>query len=478
MKLFKKFFFTTSVIILVSLTVMMSILSFFISNFFSREKYVLLKDNCEAVSHFVAADINSSNYRRNLYNIINIQNETSDVDIFVCDNKGRITVCGCSNYHTEMDCAHSSVLISPATLKSVGSEDYFRIGNVGDIYKEEQYTLATAVRTSDNKIQGYVFVSTSTKSLRNLMRRIFSIYLISAIFPIAIMFIATFAISYNLVKPLKMMSDAARSMAEGDFTKRVPVLNDDEIGELSVSFNNMTDSLAKLEGMRRSFIGNVSHELRTPMTTIAGFIDGIIDGTIPKEKHNEYLSIISEEVNRLSRIVESMLNISRLESGAVTLKKTRFDLAQLVINVVISRESVIDQHNFQILGLDSLEKAEIFADYDLIYQVIYNLVDNAVKFTDENGKISFAIYSNNNFVELAIKNSGEGIPKDQLEFIFDRFYKIDKSRSNVKNSSGLGLFIVKTIVELHGGKISVESEPDEFTLLRVVFPNESNERKD
>lgn len=478
MKLFKKFFLTTSVIILVSLTVMMSILSFFISNYFSREKYNLLKDNCEAVSRIVLADISSSNYQRNVYNIINIQNNISNIDIFVTDTTGKITVCGCSNYQTEMSCVHSQVNISTLALEEINESVYFRIGNVGEIYSEEQYILATTVRDADDSVIGYVFAAASTLALRDLMRRIFSIYLISAVIPIVMMFIAMFAISYNFAKPLKMMSEAAKSMAEGDFSKRVPVLNDDEIGKLSVSFNNMSDSLAKMEGMRRSFIGNVSHELRTPMTTIAGFVDGIIDGTIPENKHKEYLAIISEEVKRLSRIVESMLNISRLESGTLSLNKSKFDLKETLINVVVSREAVITKQNLEILGLDTLEKTEIIADFDLIYQVLYNLVDNAVKFTDFGGWIKFSISKNVNSVEFSIINTGEEIPKDQLPFIFDRFYKIDKSRSNVKNSSGLGLFIVKTIVELHGGRISVDSQPNKFTAFKVVLPNEFSERKD
>ncbi len=478
MKLFKKFFFTTAVIILISLTVMISIVSFAISNYFSNEKFELLKDNCEAVSKIAVADMNSSNYERNLYNIINIQNEISDIDIFICNNIGEITVCGCSNFQTEMSCMHTDNTVPENVLSAVEQDEYFKLGNLGGVYPSEQYIAASRISDTDNSLRGYVFATTSTGSLRELMSRIFNIYMLSAIFPLVMMFIAVFAISYNQTKPLKLMSEAAKSMAEGDFSKRVPVLSDDEIGELSVSFNNMTDSLAQLEGMRRSFIGNVSHELRTPMTTIAGFIDGIIDGTIPKDKQNEYLKIISEEVKRLSRIVESMLNISRLESGALTLKKTKFDLSGAIINVVLSREPTIEKYNFDICGLDSLQKTEIYADFDLIYQVLYNLVDNAVKFTDENGTINFAIYKNKNSVEFIIKNTGEGIEKEQLNLIFDRFYKIDKSRSTNKNSSGLGLFIVKTIVELHGGKITAESVPNEYTLFRVVLPMENPERMD
>ncbi len=470
MKLFKKFFFTTSIIILVSLTILTSILSFAISNYFTAEKFRLLEDSCEAVSYFVSADMNSVNFKRNLFNIISTQNKISEIDIFVTNSSGEIVLCGCSVFHTEMSCNHTDKAVSSEVLIAASGKKYLNISNLGGLYSDDQYICGTEIISPDGRMSGYIFAAATTSSLRSLMRRIFSIYIFSAIIPLIMMFIAVFTISFNQTRPLKLMSEAAKSMANGDFSKRIPVMNDDEIGELSASFNNMTEALSKAEGMRRSFIGNVSHELRTPMTTIAGFIDGIIDGTIPKERHIEYLGIISDEVKRLSRIVESMLNISRLESGAITLNKTKFDLTSTVINGVLGRESIIEKYNIEILGLDSLPKAEIFADFDLIYQVMYNLIDNAVKFTNDGGKISFAIYKNSDNIEFAIKNTGEGIDNEHQEFIFDRFYKIDKSRSNNKNSSGLGLFIVKTIVELHSGTISVESVPGDYTLFRVVLP--------
>ncbi len=470
MKLFKKFFFTTSAIILVSLTVTIGILSFAVANYFSREKFDSLSKNCDSVSRIVLADINSINFNRNIYNIISIQNEISDMDIFVCNNKGEIVVCGCRNFQTEMRCIHSKKTISMDVLAKINQNKYRLVDKLNGIYLDDHYVTAKKVVANDDTVYGYVFATASTSSLKSLLKSLFNIYLISAFVPIILMFLAVFTISYNQTKPLKLMSIAAKSMAQGDFSKRVPVVSDDEIGELSLAFNNMTDSLSKMEGMRRSFIGNVSHELRTPMTTIAGFIDGIIDGTIPKDKQDEYLKIVSEEVKRLSRIVETMLNISRLESGTLTLNKTNFDVSASLINVVLSRENIIEKYNLQINGLDTLQKTEICADFDLIYQVLYNLVDNAVKFTNEGGTIEFATNNNANSVEIVIKNSGEGIEKEQIDLIFDRFYKIDKSRSNNKNSSGLGLFIVKTIISLHGGKITVQSTPGEFTTFKILLP--------
>ena len=462
--------FTTTVIILVSMTLIAGVLTFLVSNYFSNEKFKLLQDNCNAVSKIFINDIHSNNFKKNAYNLITIQNNISGVDIFLTDNTGKILICGCNNFATEMQCNHSNIDISKQTLANVSKNNYFKVGNLGGIYENEHYTYAIPVKDNSNVLYGYVFASTSTETLKILMIKIFKIFIFSAIIPLILMFIALYAMSYNITKPLKLMSQAAKLMAKGDFSKRIPVYNNDEIGELSASFNSMSKSLADLEKMRRSFIADVSHELRTPMTTISGFIDGIIDGTIPAEKHNYYLNIILNETTRLSRLVESMLNISKLESGTININKTKFNLTKMLVNIVINREQQIKEKNIEIVGLDKLDDIYIFADYDLIYQVVYNLTDNAVKFTNENGKIEFYKTENNTQIELNIKNTGEGIDNNNLNFIFDRFYKTDKSRSADKNGTGLGLYIVKTIVELHKGKITATSIPNEFTEFKVTLP--------
>ena len=266
------------------------------------------------------------------------------------------------------------------------------------------------------------------------------------------------------------MSEAARAMAKGDFSRRIPVTSDDEIGELAVAFNGMTNSLSRLEETRKSFIANVSHELKTPMTTIGGFIDGIIDGTIDYEHQNHYLGIALGEVKRLSRMVDSMLSLSRLESGEFTPKYERFDFREQVLNIVIGQEQRITQKSIEIIGLDELPEVTVNADKDLIYRVIYNLVDNAIKFTEQEGKISFIVKTDAKNVTFKIKNTGVGIPKSDLPLVFDRFYKVDKSRSDNKNSTGLGLYMAKTIIQNHGGSISVSSVENAVTAFEFTLP--------
>ena len=232
----------------------------------------------------------------------------------------------------------------------------------------------------------------------------------------------------------------------------------------------MTNSLVQIEGTRRRFVANVSHELKTPMTTIGGFIDGIIDGTIPPEKQPYYLSIVSTEIKRLSRLVQSMLSLSKPESGEQQINRSDFDICDMVFKIVVSQEQRIAEREIGIEGLDQMPPTVVNADYDLIYQVIYNLVDNAVKFTDTGGTITFSVVSFENAVEFKIRNTGEGIDQKDLPFVFERFYKTDKSRSAVKDSTGLGLYLANTIIAIHGGKISVQSEVGRFTEFTFILP--------
>jgi signal transduction histidine kinase len=206
------------------------------------------------------------------------------------------------------------------------------------------------------------------------------------------------------------------------------------------------------------------------MTTIGGFIDGIIDGTIPQEKQSYYLGIVHDEIKRLSRMVESMLNISRLESKETELKLEAFDFKEQVLGVVVSQEQRIVKKGLDIVGLDTLPDITIKADKDLIYRVVYNLVDNAIKFTNDGGKIEFNIKNDLNNLTFRIQNTGKGIPQGELPYVFERFYKVDKSRSANKESTGLGLYIVKTIIKNHGGAISVSSVEDKFTAFEFNLP--------
>ncbi len=270
-------------------------------------------------------------------------------------------------------------------------------------------------------------------------------------------------ISRRITDPIKQIGEAAKEYAQGRFNARVKVGGADEIAELSRAFNNMATSLATHEENRNTFIANVSHDLRTPMTTISGFVDGILDGTIPKEQQEHYLQIISGEVHRLSRLVNTLLEVSRLESGR-NMNMTDFNLTEKARQILISLVGKIEAKGLDVAFEGGEEDIFVTADPDLIHQVLYNLLDNAVKFTDQNGTITIRIgMIRGKRAQVRIRNTGEGIPPEEIPHIFERFYKSDRSRGLDKTGTGLGLYIVKTILDKHGESITVESEVGSYT---------------
>jgi signal transduction histidine kinase len=298
---------------------------------------------------------------------------------------------------------------------------------------------------------------------------IIQIYLAASILTLAVALIVIYIMTAMLGKPLMDMSRATKKFAAGDFSYRVEVSGNDELTVLSEAFNSMADSLASLEYVRRSFISNVSHELKTPMTTISGFVDGILDGTIPPERQSYYLEIVSDEVKRLSRLVVEMLNISKIEAGEMPFKTAPYNIAEQLFKVSISFEQLIEKKNIEI-QLINIDSVTVEADSDLIHQVIYNLVDNAVKFTPEYGCIPMGLAAQNDVAVLRIRNSGAGISHEELPKIFERFYKVDRARSQNGTGAGLGLYIVKYIVEMHGGHISADSVEGQYTEFIFSIP--------
>jgi len=254
------------------------------------------------------------------------------------------------------------------------------------------------------------------------------------------------------------MGNVTKRFAKGEFSSRVTVVGSDEIATLGVAFNQMADSLEQLETMRNSFISNVSHDLRTPMTTILGFIEGITSGAIPEEKHAYYLGVIAEEIRRLSRLVTELLDLSRLQSGTRKFNFTNFDICEMARLVLIANEQRIDEKRLEVAFEAEDDNLLVSGDRDAIHQVLYNLCDNAIKFSKEAGVLRISIASlPKHKVAVTVFNEGDGIPEADVPFVFDRFYKSDKSRSRDKTGAGLGLYISKTIVEAHGEGLTLES---------------------
>lgn len=474
LKFFKKFFLTTAVLILASLTVITALLCFFVSNFLIREKQKTTAENCAAVAKTVSYMSTDEVKSENAVNLFRAISNVTDSVLLITDPNGQVLLCSCENFRFGNSCKHSQKRVDSAVMEqALKPEGYSGSGTLSGVFNEMYYTTGSVLKNSNNDLIGAVFSSIPNKNVRVFFNSILRILAFSATLPLIIMFFAEYYISYRYMRPLKLMVQAANSMAQGDFSKRIPVTGNDEISELAVAFNKMTNSLVQLEGTRRRFVANVSHELKTPMTTIGGFIDGILDGTIEPEKQPYYLNIVSSEVKRLTRLVQSMLSLAKLESGEMQVNKTPFSLTEMVCTIAVSQEQRIEQHRLRIAGLEDNEDLTVVADRDLIYQVIYNLVDNAIKFTNEGGEIRFIFKAEPNGVRFAVRNTGPGITPEDLPRVFERFYKSDRSRSAVKDSTGLGLYIANTIVQIHGGTMQVRSEVNQFTEFEFFLPSEA-----
>ena len=437
--LFRKYFSMCCSITLAGIVVLGVVFMVFAAQYFQEDKLGALEKNAEYAAQMSEKYIVSVDGQYQLANNTMLTSawipmaKALDADIYLANMSGEVLVCT----HRSA-CNHMVYGIGEEILDEVRENGiYTEVGKMGEIYKSSYYTAGVPLTLSDGRLAGVVFASSSAQGLTDFMSEILRVFLLS-----------------------------------GDFSVRVPVNERDEIGKLAMAFNNMADSLAQQETVRRSFIANVSHELKTPMTSIAGFIDGILDGTIPQEKERHYLTIVSDEVKRLSRMVRSMLNIAKIEAGEMKLKPTVFDVNEVVLSSIFTFEQMIEKKHLDIRGLEE-GKVMVEADEDLIHQVVYNLLENAVKFVNDGGYIEVSYTVEQKRTYIHIKNSGEGIPKEEISKVFDRFYKTDRSRSMDKTGVGLGLYIVRQIVNLHQGEVivrSVEGEYCEFSFSVATAP--------
>ena len=467
--LFRKYFTIFSLCMVLSIAILGAVLMVFASQYFQNDRYEMLARNARNAALITAHNFYDFVYfgeinQRGISEIYEILAVAMDVDLFLADTHGRVL------YSSG---AHSAGMVNrmlpPDVVGQAVVSTFTGTGTLDDFFSELHYVVGVPVEAGGQVI-GVVFASANAEGHMVFLRELLNMFSISAAVVLFIAFVLIYFITSNLVRPLKEMLSATQSFSQGDFSKRVQVSGFDELGQLAMAFNNMASTLAATETTRRSFVANVSHELKTPMTTIGGFVDGILDGTIPKEKHEQYLSVVSGEVKRLARLARSMLDTARIETGELNINYTLFDVGEIVRKTVFNFEPVIEGKALTLKGLDA-DKVWVWADIDLMHQVIYNLIDNAVKFVNENGVITFHYQIDGQRTFIAIRNTGEGLVKSEVPLLFERFYKSDKSRSLNKNGVGLGLHIVKSIINYHKGEIFVRTEAGSFTEFEVCIPN-------
>ena len=465
---FSRTFFPAAMLMLVALLVVGISFQLLVKSYLVSEAYEELENDGNAIAvlasaYYAEGSLSTRSFMDNLY----VASQVSEADAVIFDDKGKLILCS----DAPLGCEHQGKYIEETYVRQVLEEEVtVNTGRIPGLFEDNRYVVAVPITDIDTQAKlGIVIVSAPMEDTVAVMQKISDIFLVLAMVTVLVAVVLVSVFTRRQVYPLREMAKAASNFGHGDLTARVRVddRNTQEVQELTTAFNNMASSLQKSEYQRQEFVANVSHELKTPMTTIGGYVDGILDGTIPEENRVKYLRIVSDEVKRLSRLVRSMLDISRLQDQQEIPDemRTRFDLTECVGQVLITFEQKILHKNLEV----EVEMPEypVFtrANQDYVTQVVYNLIDNAVKFCPAAGVLGIRVKEGDSKAYISVSNQGETIPPEELSLVFDRFHKTDKSRSQNRDGWGLGLYIVKTIVCSHGENISVTSRDGktEFT---------------
>lgn len=436
-----------------------------------------LVDSAAFIGEFTATyrsqgmDIRSGGFQAYIFSLAKI----SKAHVLLCETDGEIVYSADGTGQKELVDLVGEQVSAAVLERALADESYNRIGDLGGLYNERRYIAGRPIVIRSGAVEvpiGMVFVSTAAGDLTELWRDLSAIFVLTAAMVLVLAFILTLVTVRWQTKLLKTMAQTVREYGRGSFDERMPgTERPDEMGDLARAFNAMADSLAQAEQRRSEFVANISHELKTPMTTISGFADGILDGTIPAERETAALQTISSETKRLSRLVRRMLDISRLQAGKGISAQAPFDIVELTARTMVSLESKISAKSLDVVADLPEEPIQVWGDPDAITQVCYNLLENAIKFSRPGGHLWVSVAAQSPKALVTIRNEGETIPPQELELIFDRFHKSDKSRSMDREGVGLGLYIVKTILNEHKENITVQSEEGltqfQFTLTLV-----------
>jgi signal transduction histidine kinase len=414
------------------------------------------------------ANLLSSGYASNYFNktlsMEELQSELEAIStylsaqIWIVDSGGRLLL-DSSDPSVSADVTDSDefslTTIEDFDIGDFGSR-YYRVSNFYDCFSEDMLTVFSPITVGFSN-RGYVLIhkpmSDVTKNSNNFLNITF--------YTAGIVFLCSFVVLlvYTLVVylPMRKIITAADSYAKGNFEKKIELHSSDELGRVANTLNYMAKELETLEDDQRKFVSNVSHDFRSPLTSIKGYVEAMLDGTIPVERQEKYLNIILFETDRLTRLTQSLLDLNRFGHHGIMLDIADFDINQMIRTTIRTFEGRCNEKGITFDLVLTGQELFVTADMTKIQQVLYNLTDNAVKFSHHNSSIKIETSIKNEKVLIYVKDSGIGIPADSIKKIWDRFYKTDLSRGKDKRGTGLGLSIVKEIIQAHKENINVIS---------------------
>ena len=348
---------------------------------------------------------------------------------------------------------------------------YYTIGDFYGMFEEETLSVAAPI-TYNFRIRGYVLIHTSMALLNQERDRLLNVTYLTLLFIFILSLLILAVFTFSVYHPLMKITEAARQYALGNFKFEVPVYEEDEIGQLAATLNFMAHELADTDEYQKKFVANISHDFRSPLTSIKGYLEAILDKTIPPEMQEKYLNIVLMETERLNKLTSGLLTLNSFDTKKNRLDITEFDINKVIKNTVSSFEGRCRERHISIELLFDSREQFVLADVSKIQQVLYNLLDNAIKFSPNESEITIETTLRHEKVFISVKDEGTGIPRDSITKSWERFYKTDLSRGKDKRGTGLGLAIVKEIITSHGehiNAISTEGVGTEFifTLPRV-----------
>ncbi|MCD7708516.1 MAG: HAMP domain-containing histidine kinase [Clostridiales bacterium] len=425
-------------------------------------------------SALIASDY-AAEYTSSTLSLEDFQSQMSAVstylsaDIWVVDREGRILFESSDESIGQSAAEGEYAMVADFDATDFGNQ-YYMVGNFYGSFSSDMLTVFSPV-TSNYRVANYVLVHKSVStitsdSVNGLTNTVF--YTVALVVLCSLLTFILFF--FGIYLPLRKISRTANAYAKGDFSQRVKVRSTAEIGHIAGTMNYMADELMTLEDDQRKFISNVSHDFRSPLTSIKGYVEAMLDGTIPPEGQEKYLNIILFETERLNKLTQSLIDLNRFGSHGMMLDVSDFDINSIIKTTILTFEGTCEKKHLTFDLVLTGQELFVTGDMSKIQQVLYNLIDNATKFSNNDSAIKIETSIKNEKVLISVKDSGIGIPADSIKKIWDRFYKTDLSRGKDKRGSGLGLAIVKEIVQAHGEHINVISTEGAGTEFIFTLP--------
>lgn len=430
-----------------------------VSIFISQYTYQRMLKN-KAATFYKEANLIAETYASDLYSsnrtLSEVKQQIDELDsffnatIWIINPSGRMVLS--SKLPLSVD---DSVIIEGFDPTITGSS-YYTTGTFFDSFDEEVLSVFAPI-IADYKVKGYVVIHSSLHDISMESDSYLQICYLLLIILLALSMIILFFFTEMVYIPLKKITYATEQYASGNLHYELNVEGNDEIGYLAATLSYMASKIAQGEDNQKKFIANVSHDFRSPLTSIKGYLEAMLDGTIPPEMHEKYIGIVLSETERLTKLTNGLLSLNNLNTGGIALDITDFDINNAIRKTASSFEGTCIKKS---IGIDLVLTGDLLlvhADEDKIKQVLYNLLDNAIKFSPANSSITIETTEKHSKVFVSVKDQGIGIPKDDQKLVFDRFYKSDLSRGKDKKGTGLGLSIVKEIIMAHNEHINVIS---------------------